>query len=283
MKQFKNGDYVDPGKTIGVIAHTINNQTEPLHTHDFIEIVYIMSGSGVHTVDGEDYSVKSGDVLFMNYGCTHTFFTEKEMKYVNIIFTPEGATGECLTPENAYALLSLVAFNEMRGSKAAGIHHFAGNSRKEIDTLINSLLYEIESKNAYYYSVMQGIVNIIIIKMLRKANALDFSEDGSGMWEDLLNYIDDNIEKKLTLSDLAKQCFYNPSYFSRVFKKKYGISFKEYIIKRRISYAMDLIEKTDLSINEIIKLSGFDDRSNFYSMFYKYTYKKPNEIRKENK
>ena len=46
---------------------------EPLHDHDFVEIVYIHDGKGAHYVNGVEYLVQKGDLLYINYGCTHSF------------------------------------------------------------------------------------------------------------------------------------------------------------------------------------------------------------------
>ena len=73
------------------------------HTHEFIEIVYVLSGSMTHVIDGQKYKVKHGDILFMNYGCTHAFFSDEEYSYVNILFSPELMSEEIVTPANAFS------------------------------------------------------------------------------------------------------------------------------------------------------------------------------------
>ena len=66
---------------------------------------------------------------------------------------------------------------------------------------------------------------------------------------------------------LSEKCFYNPAYFGRVFHECYGISFKDYIKRRRINEAVRLIKETDLTIEEIISQVGYTNRSEFYRVF----------------
>ncbi len=279
MKLYKNEQFADPGKSIGVFRSKIISAGEAIHSHDFIEIIYIISGDGMQVIDGAEYPVSRGDVLFINYGSTHSFRTEEILEYVNISFSPETVGERLITPENAFALLSLTAFNEMRGANDGGKLSFYGNERDKIENIIYSMLEENCAKSDYYGAVMQSYMNILIVKMLRKVN-LGADDKYDGIWKELSNYIDDNLDSRLTLDALAKKCFYNPSYFSRAFKEKFGVSFKEYVTRRRIDYAAELLEQTELSVDDVWATAGFTDRSSFYQLFSKYTDSTPSDYRK---
>ena len=54
-----------------------------MHTHDFIEIVYVLSGEMTHEINGCAYHAARGDLLFMNYGCTHIFSSDDAFSYLN--------------------------------------------------------------------------------------------------------------------------------------------------------------------------------------------------------
>ena len=55
---------------------------EPLHTHDFVEIVYIAHGFGTERVGNNSYSVKRGDLLVIGCGNTHAFVSDKALAYL---------------------------------------------------------------------------------------------------------------------------------------------------------------------------------------------------------
>jgi two-component system response regulator YesN len=99
-------------------------------------------------------------------------------------------------------------------------------------------------------------------------------------WKELAEYIDANFDTKLTSTDLARKFFYNPSYFSRVFKEKFGVTFMEYITRKRLGYAIDLLKNTDISNDEIAQRSGFSDSKSLYNAFSKYLNSTPSQYRK---
>lgn len=281
MKLYTNEQYIVSGNSIGVFKHE-TSLAEVIHRHEFIEIIYFTKGEARHIVDGVAYDVKRGDVLFINYGSTHSYQPKESLSYINISFSPEAVGSSLITPENAFALLSLSAFNEMRGSDDVGKISFIGSERAEIESIVNAMVAEQNEKKPYSDAVMQSYMNILIVKMLRKVTVSQDELDGS-LWQELSSYIDDNIDTKLTLEALAKKCFYNPSYFSRIFKEKFGVSFKEYIGRRRIDFAAQLLLDTELTVDDISRKAGFSDRSSFYQLFAKYKHTTPSEYRKTRK
>ena len=67
---FASDEYIDPKEKIAVIAR--EDKSIVPHTHDFIELVYIKSGSGVHVINDRHYNISPGDLLFINYGTHRT-------------------------------------------------------------------------------------------------------------------------------------------------------------------------------------------------------------------
>lgn len=68
--------------------------------------------------------------------------------------------------------------------------------------------------------------------------------------------------------------------FTRWFKKELGISFVQYLKSVRILNAIELLLKTNLSIAEISNHVGYDSLSSFSNLFFTFTGKRPNEMRR---
>ena len=251
------------------------------HTHEFVELVYILSGSVEHTVDGKSYFLCEGDILFMNCGCTHSFCSDKEYSYVNILFTPELLGEQVVTFQNAFSLFSLTAFNEMRGGAEFGKVSFISKERRDIEAIISEMLYEYDARETYWENILITDLNKIIIKMLRKTNLGLMPNELDSMWQEISEYIDRNLGEKLTLSELAQKCFYNPSYFSRIFKERFGESLMEYLMRKRVDYAITLLGETDASVDEISRQVGFSDRNSLYRAFAKYKKLSPSQYRQK--
>ena len=282
MRIYTSEEFMKSNKNM----HVFKSKAEPskddggVHTHDFIEIVYVLSGEMTHEIDGCRYRTAHGDMLFMNYGCTHNFFSEGESTYVNILFSPEVMSSAVITAQNAFSVLSLSAFNEMRSAQDFGCVRFFGKERDEIESLILSMLDEYEKKQTSWETVLGNLLTNLIIKMLRKTELGLGKNELDGIWQGLTEYIDTHIDARLTLSDLAEKCFYNPSYFSRVFKEKFGASLTEYITRKRLANATTLLSESDLSIEAICERTGFADKSSLYHAFSRYLGCSPGEYRR---
>ena len=77
MRIYKTEEFMKNSKSMHVFKCGVLDETP--HTHEFIEIVYILSGRMTHRINGQTYEVQHGDILFMNYGCIHEFFSEGEL------------------------------------------------------------------------------------------------------------------------------------------------------------------------------------------------------------
>ncbi|MGP4041509.1 response regulator transcription factor [Gracilibacillus sp. D59] len=82
-------------------------------------------------------------------------------------------------------------------------------------------------------------------------------------------YVADNIEKKLSLDEVAEYLYLNASYFSRLFKKEMQITFVEYVKQRKVERAKELLELTNDSVGHICEQLGYDNQSYFIKIFKK--------------
>ena len=80
-------------------------------------------------------------------------------------------------------------------------------------------------------------------------------------------YLISNFRNNPTLAETAAYAGFSPTYFSSVFKRETGVSFKEYVDRLRFNYAKKLAETSDISVMEIAAESGFDDYPNFIRRF----------------
>ena len=88
---------------------------------------------------------------------------------------------------------------------------------------------------------------------------------------DVLEYVDKNYKNpNLSLSHLAETFHYSTSYLSRIFKSELGINFMEYLLDRRMEAAKNLLENSDLSVNDIAAEVGYSSYTSFIKIFKKF-------------
>ncbi len=272
MKTYQSKELMTEDASFHMFALTERDCDMPVHEHDFIEIVYVTDGEAEETVNGVTWCVHRGDLLFINYGSTHSFRSENGFSYINICFKPEVVGEDLITSENAFSLLHLTAFDEiLQESGEEGMVSFRGEERQEIETLLSTMIREYNEKKHSWKTVVKSYMNVLIVRILRKLISGDSTEESDDVWRALLDYIDSNLGEELTLSALAKKCFYNPSYFSRAFKKRFSMSLTEYLNRRRIDRAMLLCADPTLSDEEIAMRLGFSYKSSFYRVFARVT------------
>lgn len=241
---------------------------EKAHTHDFVELIYVYEGKVNHKVDNTEYSLGRGDLLFINYGCRHSFETDDNVEYVNIILKPDFISRSLKGEKNVFSLLTLSSFNEFSNkvNRAKQFIHFSKEERNRVEALI-SIMEDEERKNNGSDFVLRSALNIFLAIVFRQ---MSFSlKEHFEINSELLVYIRDNCGERFSLKDVAAKCSYNPSYFSRAFKKFTGIPYLEFLSKCRVEKACVLLSSTDKKIEEIISECGFSDRTRFFKLFYK--------------
>lgn len=87
----------------------------------------------------------------------------------------------------------------------------------------------------------------------------------------VMNYIDKNFQKDLTLIDLALYCHMNPSYISQLFKQKTGVNITRYIENVRIEKSKVLLSMMELSVIDVALHVGYNDANYFSKVFKKNT------------
>lgn len=85
-----------------------------------------------------------------------------------------------------------------------------------------------------------------------------------------IEYIYKHKNENIKLEKMAKLCHISPSYFSRLFTKETGENFSIYASKLKIQWAKNLLEETDMTINEVSEELGFGESGYFIKTFKKY-------------
>ncbi|MBV6627994.1 MAG: helix-turn-helix transcriptional regulator [Rivularia sp. (in: Bacteria)] len=99
--------------------------------------------------------------------------------------------------------------------------------------------------------------------------------------KEVTDYIQENLDKKLTQAELSSIVCMSPHYFATLFKQSMGITPYEYVMKSRIEKAKQLLLKRDLTIVEICSEVGFQNQSHFTRVFRQYTKTTPKRFRDE--
>lgn len=95
-----------------------------------------------------------------------------------------------------------------------------------------------------------------------------------------ISYIDQHLKDEFTLKDVAAHVHLNSSYFSVLFKEQVNMNFSEYVTRRRIQRAKELVITTNLPINEIAEEAGYKTSKYFIKIFKEIEGMTPSTYRK---
>ena len=96
---------------------------------------------------------------------------------------------------------------------------------------------------------------------------------------DCISYVDSHFTAALSMEDLCRAFGLSRSALSVLFPQYAGMTLKRYITKKRIDYALMLLHSTELSVQQIAAMAGYEDISTFYRNFTKYTGAAPSAYR----
>ncbi|WNF22725.1 response regulator [Mesobacillus jeotgali] len=126
--------------------------------------------------------------------------------------------------------------------------------------------------------VRAGLIEKVVDKKIADAsNKMDTTKDTI---RKAMIYIDQNLKEEITLKDVAAQVHLNPSYFSVLFKEQVNLNFSEYVTRRRIQRAKELVLSTTLPINEIAEDVGYKTSKYFIKIFKEIEGMTPSAYRK---
>jgi len=99
------------------------------------------------------------------------------------------------------------------------------------------------------------------------SRVMGYKYTNNQIFNDILEYVNNNYEKSLSLADCAGKFHASPNYITRMFNKYTSVSFIEYINGLKIMKAKELLTETDLSIKEVAQRVGYNNLNYFYRKF----------------
>lgn len=111
------------------------------------------------------------------------------------------------------------------------------------------------------------------------------TSDGNNQYSEpvreAINYIEAHLEEPISLRELAEVSHMNANYFSVLFKEHTGLTFSDYLTRRRVQRAKELIVGTTLSVNEISERVGYQTAKYFIKVFRKLEGMSPGQYRQQ--
>lgn len=243
----------------------------PAHTHQFLEINYMVSGNCHQTVDGHEILLHQHDLLLIDIGCTHTI---KKLNtndiMINILFQNTNISIDWLNNlKKSQSLLYSLLLNRSYGEE--NINHFIlfkHNNHSQINSVIENLVNEYVKKRPFYNEVISSYLQILLTELVRNYQIKPTSTLSSSQKTvtEVLHDIEHHY-REITLTKEAAKLGYNKNYLSNLLKNKTGKSFSGLLTYQRLINARLLLTSTNQPIRDIMEQVGITNKTFFYKKY----------------
>lgn len=235
------------------------------HYHEFCKLLMLRSGNGGYTVEGQRYSLKTGDVVLIGSHCVHRpefehgLLYERVIIYISPAFLRQQSTPDCPLEEI------------FSGKEGHVLHLHQPDALWEISDALEQELSQDEYGRVILSS---GLLLRLLIEIARNMHnpestfAKPIAPTDSRIL-DILRYIDAHLAEDLSIDLLAETFFISKFHMMRLFKQETGRSIHDYLQERRLLHARDLIRQGSSATDSCFQ-SGFRSYSSFTRAYAKH-------------
>lgn len=272
----ENIDFV-PGSHLRI---WYNNQQDnySLHHHDALEVIVCMENRYKVVTEQETYILNEGDILMLPPHMLHEICCDSPGVRFVLLFDIDFFKN--FHDFNYIDSLFQTAFLCTAENHANIYKNIYDTFMKIIDTYFNnSVMWEVN-----IYSMLLDIYVKIGREYyyLNESASLQYTSqkprENYEKISNLLNYIDTNYAKELSLEQAADYIGFSKYHFARMFKQHTNTTFYEYLCHKRVDAACNMLE-TDIPITSIAFQTGFNNLTSFCRCFKKYMNCSPSEYR----
>lgn len=273
----KYADKLLSGK-IDVIKMENTTMVEP-HVHEFFEFVYVLKGHAKHHINNKDCDLSAGDYVVIDYNSSHSYYDSENFTIINCLFLPEliDETFKNVSDFNDLTNRFLFKINRLKLTQnpANQIYHDTdGRVRK----IFEDMLTEYEERQVGCLEILKCLLKELIMLTVRHNESVSSI---SPFTETIIAAVDERYNEHLTLGKICEEAHYSLPYTSGKFKAETGMTFTEYLQRKRIAESCRLLTESEMSIIDIAESVGYTNIKFFNKVFKETTKTTPREYRKQ--
>lgn len=234
----------------------IGENAKELNLTNCFSLYYILSGQTEIELDGELFEGEA-DMLFFRKPNGCVAFENGFAEILRLDFSGDIACEESLAP--------------LAADPDSGVFYISGE-----DVAVLRNFFSEAEQNGFDAVYLRALTNCILAKAAQSCDGLDVNTVSKRTYL----FVAQHFRGAVSLETASENAALTPTYFSEVFKKETGQTFKKLLTDTRLGYAKRLLSHTELPVCEVCGLCGFGDLANFIRSFGKAYGVSPNEYRK---
>lgn len=236
---------------------------------NFFEMVYVISGNGSYSTNGNKVDYTPGDLFLTTPNDCHEFDLYSISEFIVVRF------GENYIKEYQWKSIDHIECLLYYASHLSGSVLASHHDKQMVHILIQQLQHTIEHNNIYNQDLIHHLVNAIIVIAARNISAVkpkNISPNADVRILQILDYIQEHIRnpERLKIAVMAEVFGLSPTYLGSYFRKQCGETIQYYISSYRIRLIEHRLKFSDKRVHEIADEFGFADESHVNKFFKRH-------------
>ena len=253
------------------------------HWHYYAEFLFMLQGTAQVTVEDSRFTLSEGELMILHPSAVHSIFTADGTLPVYAVLKfdmgrfPRSAS-YAPSPSEIFRFARISGMPVLFDRTQSEALHCREIFSACITEAQNYLYGADVMLRAGIYRLIYGAVRLWIEAGL-DIHACPISAGSYGI-ENITEYIDQHLDSRLRVQEIADACHLSYSCFAAKFRAQYGMSCREYIERMRIFKAEEYLMFTDYDLGYISRHTGFADQSHLIRVFRQHRNLTPKQFRK---
>lgn len=251
-----------------------NGTKTQLHTHDYLELGYVVNGEFRQKILGKDITFNQGDFCLIDKNCLHQDYlfdssaTILFLGIANDMFTE--IMNENITTQKMISFLQTALIRQKDLQQYVHLRPSSNVSVERMENCLGHLIKELFFHEAGSYYIRKGLL-FRIFRLLSTEYEFSLSREQRKtmnwiIFEEVSDYIKRNYSN-VTVQDLCNEFHFQEDYFNRLIKNKTGMTYSAYLQKIRLEKAASMLTHTKKTVEEICEMVGYKNKGFFYKIF----------------
>ena len=227
------------------------------------QILYCTKGSGTLLYDQKKVLISPYTAIFLPAGYPHEYYPNESVWDIHwVVFSGDSVP----------SLLTHLNLNELS--------IFRLNRTEKLDSLFYSMHDALHADPLFGNYVASGILYEFLIEFYRVTSSRETPAASSGVIRKAVKYVDDHYRFQITLEELCDICGVSKQHLCLLFRTTLHTRPMEYIAKRKLQAAKELLTGTSMTVEEIAEEVGFCTASYFCKVFKRYEGLTPKQFKR---
>lgn len=253
-----------PFYVAGIGSHDLEHHIKRDEGYANSQVLYCVRGQGKLIVDGQEFIVNPGQGFYLEKDYPHEYYPTQEVWETHWV-----TFGGREIPE----MMKILRFGKWR--------FFDISNVSAIDVIFKKTLHMFKNERFYTGYQCSVLLYNFLIELHRYVNCQTSPNESVKIKQlaPVIDYLDEHYMEEIELSTLSELIGLSPQYLCRIFKDCFNIRPFEYLARKRVQEAKNLLLEKDDTVNEISKRVGYKDCSYFCSVFKRHEMLSPAEFR----